>query len=1036
MKTTLSPFICILICLLPTLTVGQAPQEQVQPQPPSLLQGGRLLSSRQMTGSPLLRLSNTGPMGDEGIRLDLTSLPMLDPGPALFMDSPDPMDPNSGSIRLQPSMQPVYARIEDIGSGTIDAIHFDIGPVIVAPYRPRIVLSKPKIGGLQSALYFEPGENTPKMRLTNFGAGGLGGLRIQIGNPPGLPSFFDVFYDTGLGLETHAFSNASADLLVQRKYDLGTSKLLDRMFSTNPTLENFFDISYDVLLGDITTAHGDEDTMFIVGDRYNKSTASLQRKMTTTLPSLADYFFDFDYNLNQGKETKRYGNLVSDVSLVRTYDRTTPKMTEHISNSDVMYNLRDYFLVYDMVTGLATISHRKLVHAQKFEPTPPKLTRSITSEDPAYAGHIYLESYSLSPLEGKQSWDDFHEKVTIEKEIPRIKRELSSSNPGLTGRVYTTSYDLGWSGNNFAGCQAYNDLYSCQYMTPGTQKLERRLYATAPGAVNSFSEGHDLIGGIHYLAFADPVTDLIQEEIFDKSAGIFRKKIRSTNPIYLDNTFITSYSLPALESESSVELLFEKIKFFPESHTIRKTVGSAEPGYTGPQFKSEVNLDTGQKLESMADFHHIHDFDYVTPELLQGIYKDGLLARYEIGHNLSLGTETRSFGPPGAQVLLKTKFDPAGPRITQTYASLDPMHLASFFDVTFDLPAGEVREEYKGMKHVMQYHEADFSFISRYTDVDLPVLFQHEHKLFITGNGGEEKSQFQDLSCSDLFYPNTPRLVQLVASSNPMFADDAFRTTYDLAAATYELKNQDKTFTITASEPSTICWRFDAEIPAAPGHVETCFDLGSPTLQTVFTKAGANGIAEFQVEHKYDGITRLITEKSTDLDNMSSLTLEKRLSPGTSTLKVGGNLEVTGAFSNPGGPLLLPDDVLINGSLQVIGPKMFRIDHPLDPENKYLIHSCVESPDMMNVYNGNSITDDRGLATVMLPDYFEALNKEFRYQLTCIGQFAQVMVLKKIQNNQFVIQTDKPNVEVSWQVTGVRKDPAALSYGYAVVVDK
>ena len=35
----------------------------------------------------------------------------------------------------------------------------------------------------------------------------------------------------------------------------------------------------------------------------------------------------------------------------------------------------------------------------------------------------------------------------------------------------------------------------------------------------------------------------------------------------------------------------------------------------------------------------------------------------------------------------------------------------------------------------------------------------------------------------------------------------------------------------------------------------------------------------------------------------------------------------------------------------------FKIDHPLDPANKYLSHSFVELPDMMNIYNGNVMTD-------------------------------------------------------------------------------
>ena len=118
------------------------------------------------------------------------------------------------------------------------------------------------------------------------------------------------------------------------------------------------------------------------------------------------------------------------------------------------------------------------------------------------------------------------------------------------------------------------------------------------------------------------------------------------------------------------------------------------------------------------------------------------------------------------------------------------------------------------------------------------------------------------------------------------------------------------------------------------------------------------------------------------------------------------------------------------------GSGSFKIDHPLDPAKKYLSHSFVESPDMMNVYNGNITTDRRGLATVTLPDYFEALNGDFRYQLTVIGQFAQAIVAKKIAANRFVIRTSRPHVEVSWQVTGIRHDAYANSYRIPVEEDK
>jgi len=114
-------------------------------------------------------------------------------------------------------------------------------------------------------------------------------------------------------------------------------------------------------------------------------------------------------------------------------------------------------------------------------------------------------------------------------------------------------------------------------------------------------------------------------------------------------------------------------------------------------------------------------------------------------------------------------------------------------------------------------------------------------------------------------------------------------------------------------------------------------------------------------------------------------------------------------------------DVNVTGTLSKSAGS-FRIDHPKDPENKYLQHSFVESPDMMNVYNGNIILDETGEAIVELPDYFDALNNDFRYQLTCIGGFAPVYIAEKINNNQFKIAGGELGMEISWQVTGIRKD--------------
>jgi hypothetical protein len=107
------------------------------------------------------------------------------------------------------------------------------------------------------------------------------------------------------------------------------------------------------------------------------------------------------------------------------------------------------------------------------------------------------------------------------------------------------------------------------------------------------------------------------------------------------------------------------------------------------------------------------------------------------------------------------------------------------------------------------------------------------------------------------------------------------------------------------------------------------------------------------------------------------------------------------------------------------GAGAFKIDHPLDPEHKFLQHSFVESPDMMNIYNGVVVLDAHGEAEVQLPDYFEALNRDFQYQLTPLGSYAPIYIAREIKGNQFRIAGGAPGMKVSWQVTGIRHDAYA-----------
>jgi hypothetical protein len=144
---------------------------------------------------------------------------------------------------------------------------------------------------------------------------------------------------------------------------------------------------------------------------------------------------------------------------------------------------------------------------------------------------------------------------------------------------------------------------------------------------------------------------------------------------------------------------------------------------------------------------------------------------------------------------------------------------------------------------------------------------------------------------------------------------------------------------------------------------------------------------------------------------------------------------VYGIASSGGYAGYFSGNVNVTGTLSK-GSGTFKIDHPLDPANKYLQHSFVESPDMMNIYNGNVVLDGNGAAVVELPNWFEALNKDFRYQLTCIGGFAQVYIAEKVQNNRFKIAGGTPGLEVSWQVTGIRKDAYANAHRVQVETEK
>ena len=153
-------------------------------------------------------------------------------------------------------------------------------------------------------------------------------------------------------------------------------------------------------------------------------------------------------------------------------------------------------------------------------------------------------------------------------------------------------------------------------------------------------------------------------------------------------------------------------------------------------------------------------------------------------------------------------------------------------------------------------------------------------------------------------------------------------------------------------------------------------------------------------------------------------------------------------FDNNGAPLQVGNNsngfsadfqgqVEINGTLEVYGSKDFRIDHPLDPTNKYLYHASIESSEVLNQYSGNVVLDDKGEARVGFPEWFAAINVDFRYQLTAVGAPGpNLYIAEKIKDRSFRIAGGTPGAEVSWQVTARRNDAYMKAHPFIVEKDK
>ncbi|MBZ5546279.1 MAG: hypothetical protein LAO07_21885 [Acidobacteriia bacterium] len=92
---------------------------------------------------------------------------------------------------------------------------------------------------------------------------------------------------------------------------------------------------------------------------------------------------------------------------------------------------------------------------------------------------------------------------------------------------------------------------------------------------------------------------------------------------------------------------------------------------------------------------------------------------------------------------------------------------------------------------------------------------------------------------------------------------------------------------------------------------------------------------------------------------------------------------------------------------------------------------------MKNVYDGVAVLDAKGEAWVTLPEWFEALNSDFRYQLTAIGRpQPRLYIAQEMAGNRFKIPGGRAGAKVSWMVTGIRQDAYAKAHRIPVEEEK
>ena len=137
--------------------------------------------------------------------------------------------------------------------------------------------------------------------------------------------------------------------------------------------------------------------------------------------------------------------------------------------------------------------------------------------------------------------------------------------------------------------------------------------------------------------------------------------------------------------------------------------------------------------------------------------------------------------------------------------------------------------------------------------------------------------------------------------------------------------------------------------------------------------------------------------------------------PGPTGASAIGQMGLTGPA---GASVTGPTGRSCKGDTGPPGPKSFIIDHPIDHE-KYLVHTCLEGPEVGVYYRGSCRITNNSDVEIELPHYVSALAHDFTVNLTPIYDGKHhLLSTSLVENNTFKVYGD--NCEFFWTVYGKR----------------